>query len=132
MHARSKAVLKTTLQVEQSSRIHGVADVDIIDICVMLGSVRSPTSGTVEDYIINFTVAIKYHLERGDIYQIFDRAYIVNSIQQMTRSSQSDNDAIRKHQLSRHTTLPVQNVALKSVHNQVELINLINHYPINH
>ncbi len=48
-------------------------DAVIIDGCVMLWSVRSPTSDTVEDYIINFMGTIKYHLERGDVYLIFDR-----------------------------------------------------------
>ena len=52
MHAQSKEVLKTKLQVEQSSRIHRVTDAVMIDECVMLWSVRSPTTGTVEDYII--------------------------------------------------------------------------------
>ena len=49
MHAQSKAVVKKKFQVEQSSRIHIVTDAVIIDECVMLWSVRSPTSGTVED-----------------------------------------------------------------------------------
>ena len=49
----------------------------------------------------------------------------------MTRSSRSGNDASRKHQLSLHTTLPTQNVALNVVHSKVQLINLICHYLIN-
>ena len=35
MRAQSKAVLKTKLQVEQSSRIHRVTDAVIIDGCAM-------------------------------------------------------------------------------------------------
>ena len=73
MHAQSKAVLKTKLQVEQSSRIHRVTDAVIIDECIMLWSGRAPTSGTDEDYIINSMRVITYHLERGDVYMIFDR-----------------------------------------------------------
>ena len=49
----------------------------------------------------------------------------------MTKSSRSGNDASRKHQLSLHTTLPTQNVALNVVHNKVQLMNLIRHYLIN-
>ena len=79
--------------------------------------VHWPTSGTVEDYIINFIVTIQYHLERGDVYLIFDR-YIGNSTKQIARSSRSDNDASRKHQLGLHTMLPTQN-------NKIQLINLI-------
>ena len=43
MHAQSKAVLKTKLQVEQSSRIHRVTDVVVVDECVVLWCVLSPT-----------------------------------------------------------------------------------------
>ena len=106
MHAQSKAVLKTKLQVEQSSRIHGVADVDIIDICVMLGSVRSPTSGTVEDYIINFTVAIKYYLERGDIYQIFDR-----DLHRKQYTADDEIKSIRQRCYSKTSTQPSHDTA---------------------
>ena len=49
----------------------------------------------------------------------------------MTKSSRSGHDASRKHQLSLHTTLPTQNVALNVVHNRVQLINFICHYLIN-
>ena len=40
MRAQSKAVLKTKLQVEQSSRIQGVPDAVIIDGCAMLWTVH--------------------------------------------------------------------------------------------
>ena len=52
MRAQSKAVLKTKLQVEQSSRIHRVTDAVIIDGCAMpcIGS----QSGTVVAYVITF------------------------------------------------------------------------------
>ena len=40
MRAQLKAVLKTKLQVEQSSRIHRVTDAVVIDGCVMLLSVH--------------------------------------------------------------------------------------------
>ena len=75
MRAQSKAVLKTKLQVEQSSRIQGVPDAVIIDGCAMLWTVDWPTSvrPTVEDYMINFMRTIKYHLQRCDVYLIFDR-----------------------------------------------------------
>ena len=131
MRAQSKAVLKKKLQVEQSSRIQGVPEAVIIDGCAMLWTVHWPTSGTVEDYVVNFLWSIKYHLERGDVYLVFDR-YIGNSTKQMTRSSPSGNDASRKHQLSLHTTLPTQKVVLTVVHNKVQLINLICNYLINH
>ncbi len=49
----------------------------------------------------------------------------------MTKSSRSGNNASRKHQISLHTTLPTQNVALNVVHNKVQLINFICHYLIN-
>ena len=45
---------------------------------------------------------IKYHLERSDVYLIFDR-YIGNSTKQMARSSRSGNDASRKDHLSLRT-----------------------------
>ena len=101
MRAQSKAVLKTKLQVEQSSRIQGVPDAVIIDGCAMLWTVHWPISvrPTVEDYMINFMRTIKYHLQRCDVYLIFDR-YIKTSTKQMTRSSRSGNDASRKHQLN--------------------------------
>ena len=88
MRAQSKAVLKTKLQVEQSSRIQGVPDAIILDGCAMLWTVHWPTSGTVEDYVINFMGTIKYHLQRYDVYLIFDR-YVKTSTKQMTRSSRS-------------------------------------------
>ena len=97
----------------------------------MLWTVHWPTSGTVEDYVVNFMGSIKYHLERGDVYLVFDR-YIANSTKQMTRSSRSGNDASRKHQLSLHTSLPTQKVVLTVVHNKVQRINLICNYLINH
>ena len=131
MRAQSKAVLKTKLQVEQSSRIQRVPDAVIIDGCAMLWTVHWPTSGTVEEYVVNFMGSIKYHLERGDVYLVCDR-YIGNSTKQITRSSRSGNDASRKHQLSLHTTLPTQKVVLTVVHNKVQLINLICNYLINH
>ncbi len=49
----------------------------------------------------------------------------------MTKSSRSGNDASRNNQLSLHTTLLTQNVALNVVHNKVQLINFICHYLIN-
>ena len=132
MRAQSKAVLKTKLQVEQSSRIQGVPDAVIIDGCAMLWTVHWPTSGTVEEYVVSFMGSIKYHRrERGDVYLVFDR-YIAKSTKQMTRSSRSGNDASRKHQLSLHTTLPTQKVVLTVVHNKVQLINLICNYLIKH
>ena len=73
MRAQSKAVLKTKLQVEQSSRIQGVPDAVIIDGCAMLWTVHWPTSGKVEDYVINFMRTIKYHLQRCDVYLIFTK-----------------------------------------------------------
>ena len=84
MRDQSKAVLNTKLQVEQSSLIQGVPDAVIIDGCAMLWTVHSSTCDTVEDCIINFMRTIEYHLERGDIYLIFD---IGNSTKQMTRST---------------------------------------------
>ena len=130
MHVQLKAVLKTKLQVEQSSRIQWVPDAVIIDGCAMLWTVHWPMSDTVEAYVINFMDAIKYHMERtpcrlSDIWR-----YVENSTKQMTRSSRSGNDASRKHQLCLHTTLPTQKVALNIVHNKVQLINLICHYLI--
>ena len=131
MRARSKAVLKTKLHVEQSSRIQGVQGAVIIDGCAMLWTLHWHTSGTVDAYIINFIGTIKYHMERGDVYIICDR-YIGNITKQIARSSRSGNGASRKHQLSLHTTLPTHNVTLFVMHNKVQLINLICHYMINH
>ena len=91
---------------------------------------HSTTSGTVADYIINFMGPIKYHLERGDVYMIFD-SYIRNSTKQMVRSSRSGNDASRENQLGLHTMLPTLNVTLSVVHNMVQLIDLICHYLVN-
>ena len=48
----------------------------------MLWTVRWPTSGISEDYLINFLTTIKYHLERGDVYLICDRC-IGNSTNEM-------------------------------------------------
>ena len=93
----------------------------------MLWILRSPTSGTVADYIINFMGTIKYHLERGDVYLVFD-SYIGNSTKQMMRSSRSGNDASREHQPS---LLPSKKVTLNVVHNKVQLIDLICHYLMN-
>ena len=121
MRARSKAVLKTKLQVEKSSRIQGVQGAVIIDGCDMLWTVQWHTSGTVDAYILNFIGTIKYHLECHDVYLIFDR-YIGNITKQIARSSRSDNDASRKHQLSLHTTLPTQIVTLNVMHNKVIII----------
>ena len=132
MRAQSKAVLKTKLQVEQSSLVQGVPDAVIIDGCAMLWTVHWPTSGTVDDHVINFTWSIKYHLERSDVCLVFDRYLGSYSTKQMTRSSRSGNYASRKHQLSLHTTLPTQKVVLTVVHNKVQLINLIFNYLINH
>ena len=60
----------------------------------MLWSVHWPIRGTVEDNTINFMGNIKYHLERGHVYLIFDM-FIENSTKQMMRSSRSGNDASR-------------------------------------
>ena len=40
MLAQSNAIMKTKLRVEQSSRIQGVPDAVIIDLCAMLGTVH--------------------------------------------------------------------------------------------
>ena len=56
MHAQSKAVVKTKLQVEQSSRIQGVSDAVIINGCALLWTVHLPANGAVEDYLINFII----------------------------------------------------------------------------
>ena len=78
----------------------------------------------------NFIGPIKYHMERGDVYLIFD-SYIGNSTKQIMKSSRSGNDASRDNQLGLHTTLPTQNVTLSVVHNNVQLIHLICHYLMN-
>ena len=93
MRAQSKAVLNTTLQVEQSSRIQGAPDAVVIRVCAMRCTVHRTTSDTVEDYIFHFLGTITYNLERSDVYLICDR-YIGNSTKQMTRSSRSGNYAI--------------------------------------
>ena len=127
MRAGTKAVLKTKLQVEQSSRIQGVQSAVVIDGCAMLWSVQWHTSGPVGDYIINLMG--DNQVSPGT--QICS-GYIGNSTQQIARYSRSsDNDASRKHQLSLHTTLPIQNVTLNVMHNRVQLIRLICHYMIN-
>ena len=127
MRAQTKAVLntlKTKLQVEQSSRIQWVRNAVIVDGCAMFWTVYWPTSYTVADYIIHFMRTINSeHLERGDVYLIFDR-YIGNSLKQMVRSSRSGNVASWEHPVSLHTTLPTQNVTLSIVHNNVQLIDL--------
>ena len=82
--------------------------------------------------MINFTGCINYHLERGDVYLIFDRYIGSYSTKQMMRSSRSGNDASRKHQVSLQTTLSTQKVVLTVVHNKVQLINFICNYLINH
>ena len=75
MHAQSKAVLKTKLQLEQSSRIQGVSDAAIIDGGAMLWTVHWPTSGTVDDYVSNFVAmgTVRYQMGRDDVYLKCDR-----------------------------------------------------------
>ena len=70
--------------------------------------------------MINFMDTIKYHMERPDIYLIFEGTYKADDHTQSIR-----------HQLSLHTSLPTHNVALKVVHNKVQLISSICHYLIN-
>jgi len=89
MRSQSKAVLKTKLHAEQSSRIKGVPDAVIVDGCAMLWTVHWPINGRVEDYAINFMGTIKYHMARCDF---FDR-YIKTSTKQNARSGRSGNDA---------------------------------------
>ena len=96
----------------------------------MLWTVHWPANGTVEDYLINFMGTIK-HLERCDVYLIFDR-YINASTKQMTRSSRAGNDPSRKHHLDLHITLPAQKVVINVVYNKVQLIDSICQYLINH
>ena len=131
MRAQMKAMLKTKLQVEQSSRTQGTPNVVIIDGCAMLWTVHWPTNGTVLDYVVNFMETIKYHLARYDVYLVFDR-YTESSTKQMTRSSRSGNDASRKHQLSLQTKLPAQKVVLNFTYNKVQLIELICKYLTEH
>ena len=99
MRAHSKAVLKTKLHVEQSSRTQEVPDAVIIDGCAMLWTGHLSISGTFEDYVFNFMGTITYHLEG-------------NSTKQIARYSRSDNDASREHQFSIPTALPTHNEAL--------------------
>ena len=61
-------VFKGHALINISSRIQGVPDAVIIDGCAMQWIVHWPTSGTVEDYVINFMGAKKYHLQRCDVY----------------------------------------------------------------
>ena len=73
-----------------------------------------------------------HHISHGTPWRLPDIwRNVGNSTKQMTKSSRSGNDASRKHQLSLHTTLPAQNVALNVVHNKVQLINCTCHYLIN-
>ena len=65
----------------------------------MLWTVHWHTSGTVEDYIINFVVTNRYHLEC-----VYDR-YIENSTKQLMRCSRSGNDASRNNQLCLHAVI---------------------------
>ena len=130
MRAQSKAVLKTKLQVEQSSVIQGVPDV-IIDGFAMLWTAHWPANGAFEDDLIHFLGTIKHHLERWDVYLIIDR-YINTSTKQMTISSRAGNDPSQKHHLNVHKTFPAQKVVLNVVYNQVQLIDSICHYLMNH
>ena len=131
MRAQSKAILKTKLQVEQSSRTQGTPNVVIIDECAMLWSVHWPTNGTVLDYVVNFMGTIKYHLAVCDVYLVFDR-YTESSTKEMTQSSRSGNDASRKHKLRLQTKLPAQKVVLNVTYNKVQLIELICQYLTEH
>ena len=105
-----------------------VPDAVIVDGCTMLWTL--PTRGNVADYKINLMWTTKHHMERGDVYLIFD-SYIGNSTKQMMRSGRSGNDISREHQISLHMTLPTQKVTLNVVRNMVQLIELICHYLIN-
>ena len=96
----------------------------------MSWSFHSLTSGTVADYIINFMGTTKYHMERGDVYLVFDSC-IGKGTNEKMRSSQSGNDASLEHYHSIHTTLPTQKVTMNVVHNNVQLIDSICHYLMN-
>ena len=128
MRAQSKAVLKTKLQVEQSSRIHIYCHHRWMCHVVNRALAHEWHRCGLRDQLHGY-----HQVSSGTPWRLPDIwRYVGNSPKQMTRSSRSGNDASRKHQRSLHTTLPTPNVALNVVHNKVQLINLICHYLINH
>lgn len=73
---KSKSVLKKKLRVEVSGRLCHPPDVIIVDGCAVLWVIQWPTSGTVEDYIINLMAHVEGLLQKSDTYLIFDRYYV--------------------------------------------------------
>lgn len=131
MRVQSKSILKSKLQVEHSSRTADPPDTVIIDGCAMLWAVHWPSSGSVEDYAVNFMKTINYHLTHSDVYLVFDR-YINDSTKHMARATRSGANASRHHELTLQTPLPAQKVVLNVPYNKVQLIDIICEYLIEH
>jgi len=124
---KSKSVLKKKLQVEVSERLCPPPDAIIVDGCAVLWVIQWPTSGTVEDYIMNLMAYVERLLQKSDTYLIFDR-YYVDSIKNATRLARAGKEASRRHQLNLNTPLPSQKVTLTVTENKVQLIKLTIEY----
>ncbi|KAK3106543.1 hypothetical protein FSP39_022295 [Pinctada imbricata] len=121
--ATSKSALKRKLQIIQSTRKSGTADVIIIDGCAVLWSIHWPSSGTVQDFVYSFWSYISQKLNTSDVYLIFDR-YRQYSIKDSARISRKASSG-QAHKLCLNTPLPAQSVVLSVTENKVQLIDII-------
>ena len=88
--AKSKATLKSTLQVEHSSRTFtSQPDAIFLDGCAIMWIVHWPTKGVIKDYVNGF---VNYVLSKmtisGNVFVVFDR-YNKKSIKSSTRASRA-------------------------------------------
>ena len=114
--AKSKATLKSTLQVEHSSRTFtSQPDAIFLDGCAIMWIVHWPTKGVIKDYVNGF---VNYVLSKmtisGNVFVVFDR-YNKKSIKSSTRASQAAVlQHSKKHVITLTTPIPSRDVVLKA------------------
>ena len=121
---KSKAQLKTRLQVELSTR-KASQEIQcwVLDGSAVLWVILWPLNGKVRDNVANFRKYIEQKLEVSDIYLVFDR-YREYSTKSTTRSGRV-TEASRVHKLNLETPLPPQKVVLTVSTNKKQLFDII-------
>ena len=124
----SKSVLKSTLQVEVSTRLQISSDAAVIDGCAYLWFMHWPSEGSVETLAEMFYTYITSLLVNEEVYLVFDKYYSY-SIKAQTRKQRA-GDLAHRHQFSLNTPLPSKESTLLSSANKVQITDLISNHLI--
>lgn len=115
-----KHELKNILKAEVNARSCASPDSVVVDGCGLLWHVEYQKSGTVSNFVNNFTNKVGRFLQTSSVFLIFDK-YLDYSPKISTRCNRSDNQNSRIYHVTLETPIPTISALLCNYKNKVLL-----------